>query len=403
MASAAAMAIAGHAGIGHTHCPGGLIQDDTAGFAVAGALIRDCLKADTRVRTVDVDVDRNTIQVTTFDGGVGESSPRRGVTPAEAELMQAAVRRDALLCQSVAVQALGRMYGQGVLETPVCLAAALGNAALDTFRKKAPKSFHLTVESAPTNCGYVGGMRVDLDGIPVSVLATVNACTSGIGPNEDLEGNVALGSKRQLMTLLGMMRCPTIVLEGKAYSPALSDSLELPTFLIRVNRDLDNVAVAEALYESARNLNYPVIYRDDVFPHEEGTLRRKGVEVADSIVRAAERLKVAETGPEKVRVVAELAALVSQECGGMSFMTNRVHDVVRQVGMIPGTSAVLSLLVTKQYLAHWKIPLLDDDDIRMMLNVVRGAVPLLDSRLPQATQIVDRLYEDVGPLESTGE
>jgi hypothetical protein len=71
--------------------------------------------------------------------------------------------------------------------------------------------------------------------------------------------------------------------------------------------------------------------------------------------------------------------------------------------MIPGTSAVLSLLVTKQYLSHWKIPLLDDDDIRMMLNVVRGAVPLLDSRLPQATLIVDRLYEALGPVESTGE
>ncbi len=403
VASAAAMAIAGHAGVGHTHCPGGLIQDDTAGFAVAGALIRDFLKADTRVRSVDVDVDRNTIQVTTLDGGVGESSPRRGITPAEADLMQSAVHRDALLCQTVAVQTLGRMYGQGVLETPVCLAAALANASLDTFRKKAPKSFHLTVESAPTNSGYIGGMRLDLNAIPVSVLATVNACTSGIGPNEDLEGNVALGSKRDLMTLLGMMRCPTIVLEGKAYSPAFSDSLARPTFLIRANRDLDNVVVAEALYESARSLNYPVIYRDDVFPREEGTLRRKGVEVADAIIHAAERLKAAETGPEKVRVVAELATLVSQECGGMSFMTNKVHDVVRQVGMIPGTSAVLSLLVTRDYLTRWKIPLLDDDDIRMMQNIVRGALPLLHVRLPEARRIVEHRYQDLGPLEFSGE
>jgi len=87
----------------------------------------------------------------------------------------------------------------------------------------------------------------------------------------------------------------------------------------------------------------------------------------------------------------------------MSFMTNKVHDVVRQVGMIPGTSAVLSLLVTRDYLTRWKIPLLDDDDIRMMQNVVRGALLLLHVRLPEARRIVEQQYQDLGPLEFSGE
>lgn len=38
----------------------------------------------------------------------------------------------------------------------------------------------------------------------------------GLGPAEDLEGNVALGSKRDLMKRLHMLQCPTIIVEGKA-------------------------------------------------------------------------------------------------------------------------------------------------------------------------------------------
>ncbi len=396
----ARLGVAGHAGIGHTHCPGGLIQDDTAGFAVAAAIIRDALKADTHVASVDVDPDRNTIRVTTVDGGTGESSPRRGITPAEARMIRGVVGRDALLCQAVAIEALGRMYGQGVLETPVALAAALANSVLDTFRRKAAGRFHLTAESVATNNGLIGGMSVELSGVGASVMATVNASSGGIGPNEDLEGNVALGSKRELMGKLGMLRCPTIVLEGKACSPVFSDGLHQTTFLVRCQRDLDNIVVAEALRDSAQELGYPVIFRDDAFPRTEGVLRRKTVDLADSIIRTAQDLRRAETGSDKVRVVAELARLVSQECGGVSFMTNDLHDAVRQVGLTQGTSAVLSMLVTKDYLAHFKIPVLEPEDVVMMRNIVNGAIGRIALRLDEANDVVDRLYEDMAPLES---
>lgn len=314
-------------------------------------------------------------------------------------MMRGVVGLDALFCQTVPIEVLGRMYGQGVLETPVALAAALANAVIDTFRKKAPDRFFMTMESVATNSGLIGGMSFELGSLKTSVMAAVNASSSGIGPNEDLEGNVALGSRGELMRKLGMLRCPSIVLEGKAYSPARSDGLRQSAFLVRCQRDLDNVVVAEALRDSARDLGFPVIYVEDAFPRNPGLLKRKTAEVADSIAKAAENLKQAETGSEKVLVAAELARLVSQEVGGVSFMTNGVHDVVRQVGLIPGTSAVLSMLVTKEYLAHWKIPLLEQEDVDRMKSVVLGAIPRIASRLDRANEVLDRLYEDIAPLE----
>ena len=392
--------IAGHAGIGHTHCPGGLIQDDSVGFAVASSIIKDILGADTRVKSVKVDPDRNAIEITTVDGGVGRSAPRRGITPSEARLIRGVQGGDAILCQALAIEALGRMYGQGVMETPSSLQAALANAVVDTFQKKAPDRFKMTSENLPTNSGLIGGLTVDIAGVSCSVLATVNESTSGLGPNEDLEGNVALGSKREIMTDLGMLRIPTIVLEGKAYKPALSDELEETTFLVRVQRDLDNIVVAEVLHESVRELGYPVIFIDDAFPRDEGALRRKTEEVANSILKAAETLKKAELGTEKVLAAAELARLVSHEVGGCSFMSDRLFDVVGTTGLTPGTSAVLSMLVTKDYFEHWKMPLVEQRDIDAMKGIVLKAVGNLASRLDEANAVLDRFYEDLSPLES---
>jgi len=287
-----------------------------------------------------------------------------------------------------------------VLETSAALEAALANSVVDTFHKKAPGSFHVTTESLATNSGLIGGISTEIDAVNTSVMTTVNESSSGIGPNEDLEGNVALGSKAELMRKLGMLRCPTIVLEGKAYSPALSDGLQRNTFLVRVQRDLDNIVVAEALHDSAKELGYPVIFLDDAFPRNDGVLRRKTVEVAERIIETAERLKTAELGSEKVMIVAELARLVSQDAGGVSFMSNELHDIVRQCGLMPGTSAVLSILVTKEYLAHWKMPLLEQEDVEMMKNIVYAAIPRIASNLDEANDVVERLYSDLAPLES---
>ena len=53
--------------------------------------------------------------------------------------------------------------------------------------------------------GKVGrciGAVIEIDSVPVSVLGILNANEGGVGPDEDLEGNVMLGEKGKLMKLL---------------------------------------------------------------------------------------------------------------------------------------------------------------------------------------------------------
>ena len=199
--------IAGHAGIGHVNGYAGFIQDDSGGFATVGAILREILKADTHVKQAEADTNSNVIRITTVDGGVATASPRRGITPAEADLIRGLPGQDALFCQRLVVNTLGRMYGQGVLETPVALQAALANSVVDTFRKKARTEFVVAQESIATNRGLIGGISVEANGIGISYLMSVNYTAGGLGPVEDMEGNVALGSKGKVMKELDMLKC----------------------------------------------------------------------------------------------------------------------------------------------------------------------------------------------------
>lgn len=86
--------VVGHVGVGHVHSHSGFVQDDSAGFAVAAGLLKRAMPVDTTIACAEADVDANTITVTTRGGGTATLSPRRGVTPAEAELLERAAGRD---------------------------------------------------------------------------------------------------------------------------------------------------------------------------------------------------------------------------------------------------------------------------------------------------------------------
>jgi hypothetical protein len=340
------IAVAGHAGIGHVHGYAGFIQDDSGGFVTVGAILRELLKSDTRIRKAEADPDSNLVTITTLDGGAATASPRRGITPAEARLIEGLAGQDALFCQSLAVTTMGRIYGQGVLETPVALEGALANAVLDGFCKKAQGHFKLARESIQGNRGLLGGISVQEGDVRISYLASVNYTTGGLGPVEDLEGNIALGSKATVMKELDMLKCPTIVVEGKAYLPSISGALEENTFLVRAQEGIDNMIVARALFASAQELGYPVLLRDDLLPHVEGSVKQYTIDLTHRIIDCAQRLQASELASEKTMIVAELVELVSQDSGAVTCLSNRVHDVVRGAGMIPGTAAALSMLVT---------------------------------------------------------
>ena len=386
--------VAGHAGIGHVNGYAGFIQDDSGGFVTVGALIRELVNADTHIKKAEVDIDSDSIKITTVDGGTATTSPRRGLTPSEARLIEKLPGQDALFCQNVAVTALGRMYGQGVLETPVALEAALANAVVDTFRKNAPGKFIVDEESIEGNSGLLGGISADIDGVTVSYLMSVNYTDGGLGPVEDMEGNIPIGSKGALMKELEMTKCPTIIVEGKAYLPEISDTLSRNTFLVRAQEGIDNVTVARALTESAQKLSYPVIFRDDLLPHRKGSMAQHTKEIAERICDCAGRLKEAEAASEKVSIVAEMANLVSQDAGAITCISNTVHDVVRGVGMLPGTSAVLSIVVTKMYQNHWKIPLVDRKDVEMAKNIISGAIEKIAANYERACSDLERCYEE---------
>lgn len=391
--------VAGHAGIGHAHGYGGFIQDDSGGFVTVGAMLREILSSDTRIAKAEADPDSNLIRITTADGGTATASPRRGITPAEARQIRDLVGQDALFCQSLAITTMGRMYGQGVLETPVALEAALANAVVDGFSKKGQAEFKLAPESIEGNRGLIGGLSIEKNGMAVSYLVSANYTAGGLGPVEDLEGNIALGSKGTVMKELHMLACPTIVVEGKVYLPSISDHLEQNTFLVRAQEGVDNMVVARALAESASELGYPVLLRDDLLPRIEGSMTRQTIDLAERIIDYAERLKRSEWASDKAEIVAEMAELISQDAGAITCLSSRVHDVVRGVGIIPGTSAALSLLVTRSYYEHWKIPMFEPADAERAGEVIDLATEKIAMHYDAAWQNLQRDYVSLEPLE----
>jgi len=373
--------LVGHVGVGHVHSHSGFVQDDSGGLAVVASLLQRALPADTTVQEVKCDLEQNYIKITTRGGGTGTASPRRGLSPAEADLMQAAVGQDALYSQSLAVRTFGRMYGQGIWETPVAFQAALALAVIDTFVRNYPHHCLVVDEDVPGNQGRILGAVLDIAGLPVSLLAVVNATAGGIGPNEDLEGNVMAGAKGELMKRLALDRIPTIVVEGKAYVPSVSPALTEPTFWIRAQEQVDNTNLARHLLAAATRQNIPARLSLDVLPQEKEALRRATCKLGQRIADLGQRLARAERAADKVAIVAQLAALISQDAGGVTFMSDDRHEVVRGVGLEPGTGAVLSLLVPPAYIQWWKIPLLTARDVDNYLRIITATINQMKDQL----------------------
>lgn len=384
--------IVGHVGVGHVHSHMGFVQDDSGGFAVATSLLQRALPVNLRIKAVECDVAGGTVTVVTEDGGVGRASARRGITPAEAALMQAAAGKDAVFTQSIAVSTFGRMYGQGVTETPVAFQTAIALALVDTFARKYPESVRVVGEDMPGRVGKVLGAVIEIEGTPVSLLAVVNASEGGLGPNEDLEGNVMLGAKGELMKELSFTNLPTIIIEGKMFVPKVSEGIKERTFWIRAQEEVDNTTVAASLVQAAAELGLPHLYSRDVLPQIKDTFRQATRALGQRIVDIGERLKKAELAEEKVALIAELAVIVSQDAGGVTFMSNPLQEVARSAGLVPGTAAVLSLLVTPEEKAWWKIPQLTPEDVEDYLRIVMLAVGKLSGDLGAARDELARKY-----------
>jgi len=383
--------IAGHVGSGHCHSHNQFLQDDSAGLATVLALFQEATGLPLVVKEVLTEIGmRGSITVKTTAGGSACCFPRRGVTMHEARLAKSLEGRDAVRTQTLVLEAFGRFYGQGVHETPVALQTALANAALDSFVKNFPSHFKDATENLENCCGRISGAVLDFDGVAVSVLGTVNASPDGTGPVEDLEGNVFAGSKKTVMSALGMESAPTVVVEGKVYSPAYSADAAVPYFLVRADPVDDNPVVGESITRAVENLGYAVRCRTDVMKRTPNALENISRALGEAVIAAGEELKNARHSQDKVAALAKLARLVSEDGAGISFMSDRLHEVVSGTGIMPGTGAVLSCVVPQAYRDHYVLPFLTEEDLMRYVAVVKGAVACLHRELPAAKAHLER-------------
>lgn len=379
-AERARYAISGHVGIGHVHSHSGFIQDDSAGFAVASSLLSRITGIDTTINIVHGDPELNTITVKTNAGGTATLVPRRGITPRECELIKAIEGENAIYTQNLAIQAFGRIYGQGVSEVATTLQGVCALAVMNSFKRNLGENFLITEETFKNKYDLCGGILIDVDNIPVSLMLVINGTNGGIGPDEDLEGNLNTGDKGRIMAELGADTVPTIVIESKAYIPSMAPDISENRFMIRAEEGIDSDEVGTALYESAKKLNIAAKYEKHLMPINPGSMAKATKNFADSIIEIARKLRTTDSADLKTQYTAQLAQLISEDAGGITFMSGTVNDRARGAGILPGITAVISMVTTDDYIKHCKIPMLNKTELESYIKIILSAIKMMDEK-----------------------
>lgn len=377
------VAIAGHVGCGHCHSLNNQVQDDSPGLAVVLKLFQEATGISLKVK--EFIFEPNKVVAILENGGTGFGVARREITNHEKIMINRIVGKEAINTHTIVLEEFGRIYGQGVTETPVAVQTALANAALNSFLLKFPENFSGVVETVPGNYGNIVGTVLDIEGIPVSVLGTVNATLGGIGPNEDLEGNSPNYSKKEIIEKLGMDKLPTIIVEAMI-SSSFSKGLVENTYFVRGDIQDDNPFVIEAVKSACLNLGLPLIHHLTGMKRCKDILRTNTKNVGEKIKFLGEALATAETSENKVNIISELALIVSQDCGGISFMTNELHEEIGGAGMIRKTSAVINLVVTEEYNKENPIPFLTAKELMEYLEITIETVKEIVKNLKKATE-----------------
>ncbi len=389
------LGLVGHVGCGHANSHCGFIQDDSGGFAALMRLFERITDLDLSISEVVPTVGQTGgFEVKLASGGIAYAAARRGVTPFEAELSQKAVGLSAVTTQADAMKVFGRVLGQGAMEVPVALQTAIANAAVDSFIRNYPENFTVGSEDVPGNVGSWISTVINVDdGIDVSVMALINATEGGLGPNEDIEGNVNLAGKKDEMHRLGLDAMPTILLEGKVFSNPISSQITEPTFVTRAYAGDDNVTVSESLLEAAKRLGYPILYPRELLARKKGAMRDLTREMGESVKALGEKLSRATTSAEKVRLASELNRFASEDLGGITFMSDDIHEVMGGVGAIPGTTGCLSLFVSDSEIKKTVYPALTLADVDRYVDVILTAIPILSARQREAYDEVQAASE----------
>ena len=366
----AEIAIAGHVGCGHSHSLNNQVQDDCPGLAVMLSLYKEAAPISLLVKRVTASSDGH-LEVELESGGIGKAFACRGITPQEIKMMQGLIGKEAICTHTVVADIFGRFYGQGATEVPVALQTAVANAALASFKKNFPDKFHGAGEGLEGNCGELLGTMLEIDGIPIATLATVNATWGGIGPNEDLEGNSNLYDKGPLLRKLGMEYLPTIIIEAVVYN-ANSKGLTENTFFARGHDEDDNPFVVDSICKAAESLKLPLKRNDFGMKRMPGALAANTKKVGENIIRLGEIIRDADDCKLKVQTVAELNRYASQDAGGVTFMSSTLHQEIGGTGVLKTTCGVINLIVTEEYIKENIIPWLSPQMIADYVNLVKA-------------------------------
>ncbi len=381
--------IVGHAGAGHSNSHCGFIQDDSGGLTAVMTILRRLTGLDLTITRVDVETGmKGSFTVHTASGGVASSSPRRGITAFEAELAQRVVGEQAVCSQALAMKAFGRILGQGAMEVPVALQIAIANASIDSFLKKYPDRFFGGEECIEGNEGRWLATMIDVDGIPVALMGLLNATSGGLGPNEDIEGNINLAGKAEIMSQLALDRIPTIMVEGKVCASPVSEVIDVPTFVTRAYQGDDNVTVSECLEVASNKLGYPIVFPRQLLARKKGAMRDLTRVMGEHVMELAKRFAEATTSREKVLLAAEINKYVSEDFGGVSFMSDDIHEVMGGVGGIPGITGCLSLFVSNAEREQTVYPILCQEDADRYADVILNGVKEVYVRLDDAMKEV---------------
>jgi len=374
------LCVAGHIGVGHLFSHSGFVQDDSQGFLSVVKFAQEIFGI--KIEIKEIQADKESIRVYTSCGGIGIGKPRRGLTPFEVNALKRVEGVNPLLIQRSALEVFGRFYGNGVSEGAVSFMYALAESLLDSLSKVIPESVILRAQDDICS-DVVWGVNANLNGVPLTLVATINGSRMGLGPCEDLEGNVYRGIKYSLLKKLGGLRVPTIVVESKVFNPAIEVKEE--TFVVRYNADIDNSTVALSLREALKELSLPFLFIDNAFPLTSkpsiGLEMEKFISNLSKLVRFLSRVK---SSKKKALLFGELAKLVSEDAGGVVFMSSKVNRLARAVGLMPGTGAVISTCVSKGYVDEYRIPFVDEEDIRRMVMVLKRAIFKLWDRIEEA-------------------
>ena len=105
-----------------------------------------------------------------------------------------------------------------------------------------------------------------------------------------------------------------------------------------------------------------------------------GMHIAD----LGQKLAQAVTSAEKVKLAAEINRYASEELGGVTFMSDDIHELMGGVGSIPGTTGCLSLFISRKELEQVVYPSLTMDDADQFAELILTGVGKVAARIDEA-------------------